>query len=182
MPVSPERDEYFPVLYSTVASQTDRDHRHGSQFRSRPQRGDQRARDGNTWRPPRISSSAIRSAGSARGFFAVLPVYRKGVPTDSVEERRANTLGVIVGAFQTAAVFDAILDKAILPQDRRPLSLPGQGGTPTLCRSICARRDRPDQPIEAKPQRQLSESPAWSMAIKAGDASWNLVVVPAAGA
>ena len=38
--------------------------------------------------------------------------------------------------------------------------------------------DRPE-PIEAKSERELSQTADWSMVIKAGDASWNLVVVPA---
>ena len=35
-----------------------------------------------------------------------------------------------------------------------------------------------DQPIEAKPQQALAGLPYWATALNAGDASWNLVVVP----
>jgi GGDEF domain-containing protein len=35
------------------------------------------------------------------------------------------------------------------------------------------------EPIEAKSERELSQTADWSMEITAGDASWNLVVVPA---
>ena len=55
-------------------------------------------------------------SGQRDGFLAVLPVYRRGMPIGGVNERRENTLGVIIGAFQTSAVFDSILSKAILPK------------------------------------------------------------------
>jgi hypothetical protein len=45
------------------------------------------------------------------------PPYRQGMPHNTIEERRGNTLGVIVGAFQTEAGFESILEYAKLPQD-----------------------------------------------------------------
>ena len=139
----------------------------------------ERARDGNTMATAHDVQLRNPISGQHRGFFAVLPVYRKGVPTDSVEERRANTLGVIVGAFQTAAVFDSILDKAILPETVNVYLYPFKAGPDVL--PVYMRAADRRQPIEAKSQRQLSDLPSWSMAINAGDRGWNLVIVPQQG-
>ncbi len=49
--------------------------------------------------------------GSRSGFLAFLPVYNQGVPNDTVEQRRRNTRGMVVGVFQIDAVFNAVLDQ-----------------------------------------------------------------------
>ena len=49
------------------------------------------------------------------------------------------------------------------------------------CRSMCAGRASREQPLKAEAAAALAGLPSWSAAVKAGDASWNLVVVPAKG-
>jgi CHASE domain len=44
------------------------------------------------------------------GFFVVVPVYRPGLPLDSVEARRRNILGVIVGNLRQLGTKIAIDD------------------------------------------------------------------------
>ncbi len=44
--------------------------------------------------------------GEARGFLVFLPVYKSGLPHDSVVTA-PEPLGVIAGVFQTATLFDA---------------------------------------------------------------------------
>lgn len=39
----------------------------------------------------------------------MVPVYRAGQPTDSVEARRRDIMGIVVGVFQTNAVIGVIL-------------------------------------------------------------------------
>ena len=177
MSVSPERDEYFPILYSTVASQ--KSATIGTDLNSERARSEaiKRARAGNIMATAQNIQLRNPIGGQRPGLFAVLPVYRKGVPHGTVDERRENTLGVIVGAFQTAAVFDAILNNAILPKSVDLYLYPSQSGTdalPVYMRGAIGS----DQPIEAKPQQALAGLPYWATALNAGDASWNLVVVP----
>ena len=177
MSVSPERDEYFPILYTTAASRTGATL--GVDMNSEPVRHGaiQRARDGNSLTTAQNVQLRNPIGGLRSAFFSVVPVYRKGMPHESVAERRQNTLGVIVGAFQTQAVFDAILDRAILPKSVDIYLYPAQAGadaTPVYMRGAAPR----DGPIEAKSQNALAGFPIWSTLVKAGDASWELVVVP----
>jgi len=175
--VSPERDDYFPILYSTVASQ--KSATLGTDLNSERARSEaiKRARAGNIMATAQNILLRNPIGGQRPGFFAVLPVYRKGVPHSTVDERRENTLGLIAGAFQTAAVFDAILNKAILPKSVDLYLYPSQAGAdalPVYMRGAVGS----DQPIEAKPQEALAGLPYWSTALNVGDASWDLVVVP----
>jgi len=103
---SPERDEYFPVLYSTTASKMTATL--GMDLNSEPVRSQaiQRARDGNVMATAQNVLLRNPIGGDRCGFFVVVPVYRPGLPLDSAEERRRNILGIIVGAFQTGAVLD----------------------------------------------------------------------------
>ncbi len=180
MPVSPARDEYFPILYSTVASR--KSATLGTDINSEQTRHEAilRARDGNILATAQNVQLRNPIVGQRSAFIGVLPVYRKGMPLETVADRRENTLGMIVGAFQTAAVFNAILDKTILPKSVDIYLYPTQAGAdalPVYMRGAAGR----DRPIEAKPQKALAGLPVWSTPITAGDASWDLVVVPTQG-
>ncbi|MGZ8415451.1 MAG: CHASE domain-containing protein [Methyloceanibacter sp.] len=180
MPVSPARDEYFPILYSTVASR--KSATLGTDINSEQTRHEAilRARDGNILATAQNVQLRNPIVGLRSAFIGVLPVYRKGMPLETVADRRENTLGMIVGAFQTAAVFNAILDKTILPKSVDIYLYPAQAGPdalPVYMRGAAGR----DRPIKAEPQKALAGLPVWSTQITAGDASWDLVVVPMQG-
>jgi diguanylate cyclase (GGDEF)-like protein len=177
---SPERDEYFPVLYTTTASKLPATL--GMDLNSEPARSQaiRRARDGNVMAT--AQNVLLRNPiGEERpGFFVVVPVYRQGLPRDSVETRRRNILGIIVGAFQTGAVLDTILAKAMLPRNVDLYLYPANGGAdapPVYARGAADR----GEPIKPKTEAALAGLPYWSAPLKAGDASWNLVVVPTQG-
>ena len=114
---SPPRDEYFPILFSTVASK--RTATYGTDLNSEEVRSQaiRRARDSDKIATAQGIVLRNQISGSREGFLAVIPAYRHGLPHDTIEDRRRNTLGVIVGAFQTGAVIDSILRKAKLAQD-----------------------------------------------------------------
>jgi diguanylate cyclase (GGDEF)-like protein len=174
---SSERDEYFPVLYSTTASKNPATL--GMDLNSEPARSQaiQRARAGNMMATAQDILLRNPIGGARPGFFVVVPVYRPGLPLDSVEARRSNILGIIVGAFQTTAIFDAILAKTTLPQNVDLYIYPADAGAdspPVYARGAAGRGD----PIEPKSEAALAGLPYWSAPLKAGDASWNLVVVP----
>ena len=67
-----------------------------------------RARDGNAIATAQTIQLRNPISGTREGFLAVLPVYKQGLPGSTIAERRRNTLGVIVGAFQTGAIFESI--------------------------------------------------------------------------
>jgi diguanylate cyclase (GGDEF)-like protein len=99
------------------------------------------------------------------------------LPHNTIEERQRNTLGIIVGAFQTEAVFDSILRQAKLPQDVDLYLFPARSGPAALPIFVRGSTDR-DQPLTPKPKAALAGLTSWSAPLKAGDASWDLVVLP----
>lgn len=180
MAVSPERDEYFPILYSTVASK--RSATLGTDLNSEPSRSEaiRRAREGNIMATAQEIQIRNPIGGLREAFLATLPVYRGGADLESIEQRRRNTLGVIVGAFQTGAVFDAILDRANLPQNVDLHVYPAHSGPdamPVYLRGAASRT----QPLKREAQRAMTGLTSWTSLLKAGDANWNLVIVPVQG-
>jgi len=175
-PPSPERDEYFPVLYSTTATKLSATF--GMDLNSEPARSQaiQRARDGNIIATAQNILLRNPIGGERPGFLVIVPVYRHGLPQDSVETRRRNNRGIVVGAFQTGAVLDDILARAMLPRNVDLYLYPG-GDTDTSPIYMRGAADR-GEPIKPKTEAALAGLPYWSEALKAGDAKWNLVVVP----
>ena len=115
--ISTERDEYYPVLYSTAAFK--RTGTVGTDLNSEPNRSSaiRRARDGNVMTIAQDVVLLNPFDENRMGFIAFLPVYRQGVPHDTIIERRRNITGVLAGVFRTAKVLDTILDKATLPRN-----------------------------------------------------------------
>jgi diguanylate cyclase len=175
--VSPARDEYFPVLYSTIASK--RTASIGTDLNSEPIRSKAigRARDGNMIAIAQDVVLRNWISGQREGFIAIVPAYRPKLPYDTVEDRRRNILGVIAGVFPTVATFDAILNEAKLPQDVDLYVYSpqlGADGMPVYLRGAASR----SQPLEVKPRGTLLQQPHWSTPLTIGDASWNLVITP----
>jgi diguanylate cyclase (GGDEF)-like protein len=172
---SPDRDEYFPVLYSTVSSNATATF--GMDLNSEPvrSRAIQRARDENVIAAAQNLTLRNPIGGARRGFLFFAPVYRSGAPIETEEERHNNILGVVTGVFQTSAVMDAILSTAALPQDYDLYLYPADAGSdamPVYTRS-------PSGELAAlKSQAGLAGLPTWSGPVKAGTARWNLVAVP----
>jgi diguanylate cyclase (GGDEF)-like protein len=175
--ISPERDEYFPILYSTVASK--RAATFGVDLNSEAARSEAiaRARDGDTIAT--AQSVTIRNAigGLRTGFLAVIPAYRHDMPHNTIEDRRRNTLGMIVGAFQTQTIFDAILRNAKLPQEVDLYLYPRHAGPEALPVFVRGSADR-DQPLKPKPRVAVAGLTSWSAPINVGDTAWDLVVLP----
>ena len=132
-------------------------------------------RDGN-----RLSASPpllLRiGEGDRRGFWAGLPVYARGVPHETVEDRRRNLLGIVQGVFQIGVMFDNILAGVKTPvrvylfapdaaPDDLPIYFTSRLGTGS---------------IEARSRAELVAGLHESFALNFGDVKWNLVVTPEA--
>jgi diguanylate cyclase (GGDEF)-like protein len=171
-------NEYFPILYSTVSHA--RTATFGTDLYSERARSAaiRRARDGDIMAT--VQNVQLRNpiGGKRPGFLVFLPVYKQGLPHDSVETRRRNLLGVIAGAFQTGTVFDAILQKEILPQNvdlyLYPTSAEGDAA-PLYTRAA----GKYEMPVEPKSKASFADLPHWSAPLTAGDARWDLIVVSA---
>jgi diguanylate cyclase len=172
--VESDRAEYFPVIYAngwdkkaTVV---------GLDLDSEPLRAKalERARDGDTMA---TAQDIILRSRANSGFFVALPVYRQNLPHGSIAERRQNVLGIIGGVFETQDVVDSILSAATLPHNV-DLYLysdeKGDSAPPVYARAAADR----STPVEAKAKADLAGLPYWSSTVKAGDARWDLVVVP----
>jgi diguanylate cyclase (GGDEF)-like protein len=174
---SPERDEYFPVLYTTAASKLPASL--GFDLNSEPVRHQaiQRARDGNVVATAQNVQLRNPISGLRPGFLIMVPVYRAGASTDSVEARHRDIMGVVVGVFQTNAVIDAILATATLPQGVDLYLYPANAGADAMPLYV---HGAPGRGGELKPvsEASLAGQRYWSGPVKIGDAHWNLVVTP----
>ncbi len=140
MPPEPQRDEYFPIVYSTATKY--KRATFGTDLNSEPVRSEAiaRARDSNTMATAQNIWLRNPIDGSRSGFLAFLPVYKQGVPTDTTEQRRRNTRGMVVGVFQIDALFNAVLDKKMLPHNVNLYLYARAGASPIYVRERHDRR------------------------------------------
>ncbi len=142
--------------------------------------GVEHARDGDRMSAATDVELRHDGGGDWRGFFVALPVYRRDLPHTTIEDRRRNLLGILGGTLQTAAVIDSIIAAAKLPQDV-DLYLYAAGAGRDAGPAYTRISPEHSEPVEVKSQAQLAEMTHWSAPLKAGDASWKLVVVPTQG-
>lgn len=172
LPVSPERDEYFPKFYSTEA-RTSRVY--GLDLNDGGSRAQTvvRIRDGNlmSTSPPLMLHIG---QGDRLGFWAGLPVYARGLPHETIEDRRDNLIGLIQGVFQIGVMIDTIFSDV-----KTPVRL-------FLFAPMATMDDRPvyfrsrlgGGSIEAKSQAQLIAGMHQSYPVKFGDVQWTLIATP----
>src|ERR1700720_904 len=174
---SPERDEYFPIFYSTEKPKTSpvfgidlASERKRRETLERAWRGHQQA----TLPGLRLPTGS----GDRFGFIVVLPMYRQDLPSDTEEERKRNLIGFVQGAFQTSVMIETILAAASEPAGL-DLFLFANSTDPTASPVyIYASRSDAASPRPA-PQAVLMAGTHWSGELRAGDGRWTLVAVPA---
>ena len=127
------------------------------------------------WQPRKTSRCAIPLAVRAKAFCFLSRSIGPGYRIETKEERHNNILGVVVGVFQTSAVMDAILSTATLPQDVNLYLYPASAETDAM--PVYSRGVR-GETADPRSRADLAGLPSWSGPVKAGDAHWNLVVVP----
>src|SRR5882757_6261020 len=104
---APESDEYYPVYYSTEPKTAAI---YGFDVASDPARRavTERARDNDT-----IATLAVHrryvQPGNPQGVVVSIPVYAKGAPRESLDDRRRNTTGLISGVFELTRLIRAVL-------------------------------------------------------------------------
>jgi diguanylate cyclase (GGDEF)-like protein len=176
---APAQEEYFPVFYSTVE---------GSDFRISGlnlndggvrQQTIERARDGD-----RIAISPIfvlrNGAPGRNGFFVVLPVYRAGLPHDTIEDRRNNLSGYVQGVFETAVMIETVLKTTASPGGLDLSFFAADSSHDPLPLYFHPSRAR-TTPIVARPLSALTSGLYWSGEISVGDSRWALVATPIPG-
>ena len=172
LPISPDRDEYFPKFYSTEARTSPA---YGLDNKDGGAREQALAhiRDANVLS---ISPPLLLHIGNGdrRGFWAGLPVYARGLPHETADERRRSLLGFIQGVFQIGVMIDTIFSGITSPSrlylfapnaalNDPPVYFTSHPGTET---------------IEARSQTDLAAGLHRSYPLNFGDVQWTLVVAP----
>jgi diguanylate cyclase (GGDEF)-like protein len=176
---SPPQDEYLPIFYTTAGSRAAAIY--GIDLRSEPAIREplDRARDNDGLSV--VADFALhRDGGKTHGFLFSLPVYRPGLPHDTVEARRLNLLGFVHGAFLTGRVFDNILNSATNPAGLDLFLYPAGAAPSTLPLHVHASRLHGDR-IAATPLARVLDQGHFTGLIAAGDARWIFAAVPVAG-
>jgi diguanylate cyclase len=174
-----EASEYFPIFYTSReipdSSVYGIDLNDGG-IRQRPL---ERARDED-----RAAASPNfvlrRGEGDRNGFFVVLPVYRPGLPHDTVEDRRRNLVGFAQGVFQTGVMIEDILttmtmaaglDLYFFAEDS------GVGASPLYFHRSRAQTG-PSAPLS---RTALAEGLHWSGDLRVADRRWTFIAAPIPG-
>jgi diguanylate cyclase (GGDEF)-like protein len=176
---SPEKNDYFPVLYT--ATESSRSPVYGLDLNDGGvrQRTLEHARDtGAIATSPMFTLQS--GTGYRRGFFVALPVYAPALPHQTVEERKLNLSGYVQAVFQTSVLIETILrttkagalDLYFYETDRG-------GGTSELI-YFHGSRLRP-VPVEPLSRSAVSTGPKWKGMIQVGDARWTMIAVPIPG-
>jgi diguanylate cyclase (GGDEF)-like protein len=174
---SPERDEYFPIFYSTEKPKTSPVF--GIDLASERKRRETLERAWRNNQPATFADFRLHTGvGDRFGFIVVLPMYRQDLPSDTEEERKRNLIGFVQGAFQTSVMIETILAAAPEPVGV-DLFLFSTSADPTAppVNIYASRLDT--TPLQPATQANLMEGTHWSGELRAGDGRWTLVAIPA---
>jgi diguanylate cyclase (GGDEF)-like protein len=114
MTPSPERSEYYPIFYATLPTSS---RLYGLDLRSEPPTlaEMEQARDADHLGFSQVAS-LVSTGLKQHGFLFSLPVYKHGLPHDTVEDRRRNLFGFVHGSMITSKMIESILAANTTPQ------------------------------------------------------------------
>ena len=176
---APDKSEYFPVLYSSKeplgSSAYGLDLNDGG---LRQQTLDRARDEGAVATSPNFLLHS--DEGEQNGFFIVLPVYRIGLPHQTLEERRKNLVGFVQAVFQSSVMIETILHNAVAPVGLDLYFFDAEWN-----RTAAAIHFHPSRlrqiAVSAEPYDTLAARPHWSRYLHVGDARWTFVATPIAG-
>ena len=168
-----DQAEYFPMFYSSREALGSPVYGLDLNDGGLRQRALESARDDD-----RIAVSGnfqLRSGeGDRSGFLAVMPVYRLGLPHDTMQSRRDNLIGFVQGVFQTGVLIETILGTASTPAGLDLYfyaSGPRNDEPPIYFHPSRARMT----PVIAETRKAVDARPHWSDATSVGDRQWTFV-------
>jgi diguanylate cyclase (GGDEF)-like protein len=174
---SPERSEYYPIYYATVPLTS---RLYGLDLRTEPRTLAEMegARDGD-----RLGFSPVHALVSTdntkSGFLFSLPLYRRGAPHDSIEDRRRNLIGFVHGSLITSTMIDSIITANKTPVGLDTYFFEPASGMDAAPFYVHASRLHDDTPIQAVNRHILASSPHWSKTLLADGQPWlAMEVVP----
>src|ERR1700726_3903306 len=116
--------------------------------------------------------------GDRIGFFVVLPIYNRGLPHNSVEERRRNLVGFVQGVFQIDTMIAATLRGIRIPADYYVFSSEAGSSTRPIYTSLLRSSG---EPLAASRRAEFDTAFHWSGKIAIADRQWWMVAVPEQG-
>jgi diguanylate cyclase len=178
--VSPDRDEYFPILFSTERPRTSPVY--GIDLASEPMRRGtvERARDNGGFATS-ANFELHSGAGNRHGFFVLLPVYARDLPHETIGDRRRNLIGLVQGAFQIEIMTKTILNATTKP---RGLDLYFFSDTPVPANELSTYLHASrlgNGSARPKSMAMLTAGLYAARELKVGDTPWTVAAAPAAG-
>ena len=171
------RDEYFPIYYSTEDAQTSP--YYGIDLGSEPMRLETLDRARDTGQMATSKSLVLNTThGAWSGFFVLLPLYQRGQPHATVEERRRHLIGFVQGAFQTDLLVETILTPIKSPLD---LYVFAAGAAPTEAPLHVHASHLNAARAEARSLAEATAGTHWLGELKTLDGRFTLVSVPIPG-
>ncbi len=174
MSLSPERDEYYPIFYATVPKTSPL---YGLDLRSEPETLAEleQARDHD-----RLGFSPIvtlvSSDNTKSGFLFSLPVYRHGVPHDTVDDRRRNLTGFVHGSLTTSKMIDTIVSTNNAPEGLDIFFFTPDAGADAAPFYVHGSSLR-TEPAQPQSRAALAQDLHWSRGLTADGQTWLTVAM-----
>jgi CHASE1-domain containing sensor protein len=174
-----EAAEYFPVFYLSKGEPGTTVYGIDINDGDIRQRALERARDED--RAAATANFVLRrGVGDRTGFLVVLPVYKPGLPHDTVADRRRNLSGFVQGVFQIGVMIDTILQTTTTPK-----GLDGYffaADSPADAAPFYFHRSRARaEPSAPRSREAIEQGLHWSGELKVADRHWTYVAAPTPG-
>lgn len=171
---SPAAAEYFPVYYTTERISTRLVRGLNLADGGIRQQPLEKARDGGMLAASE-EFTLQSGTGNRIGFFVVLPVYKRGLPHNSVEERRRNLVGFVQGVFQIDSMIAATLHGIRIPADCYVFSSEAGSGKQPIYMSLLK---PPGDPLAVSRRTEIDAAFHWSGKVTVADRQWEMIAVP----
>jgi diguanylate cyclase (GGDEF)-like protein len=171
---SPAAAEYFPVYYTTEKIRTDLVRGLNLADGGIRQQPLEKARDGGLLTASQVFTLQS-GTGDRIGFFVVLPIYKRGLPHHSVEERRRNLVGFVQGVFQIDAMIAATLSGIRIPADCYVFSSEAGSNARPIYTSLL---NPSGEPTPASRPGEIDAAFHWTGKIAVADRQWEMIAIP----
>ena len=173
-----QRDEYYPVYF--VEPYKGNEISLGFDLGSDPARLEALRRSRDTGAKVATAPiTLVQETGEQQGFLVFKPIYRKGAPIESIEDRRERLEGFATGVFKVGDV----LDNALMHLEAEGIDMHIYDATVPTYRPLMAfrpsrTRDRPNKPMAYGEVEQLKNLHVRA-AIDVGGRKWQILCTPA---
>jgi diguanylate cyclase (GGDEF)-like protein len=173
MTVAPRRAEYYPVFYATLPRASPL---YGLDLRSEPPTLAEleHLRDADRLGFSQVGA-LVSTGGTESGYLFSLPIYKRGSPHDTIEDRRRNLIGFVHGTLTTGRMVDTIITATKTPKGLDSFFFQPGGGRDDLPVYVHGSRLR-KLPAEPMSEASLAAGPHWSRDLTADGQAWLTMV------